>query len=106
MHFDIAKGTITRYCGSMKDRAGGGLQNMLGVVDIAYNIVDDVITLVHAPNTMRATPTKQASNGEMEDCTYCLFVSIIDDSHGDEVLVQHLLLALLSMQGTMKNLKE
>ena len=47
---------------------------------------------------------RKKKNEEMEDII-CLFVSIIEESHGNDILVHHLLVFLLSVQGTMKNLK-
>ena len=104
MHPDLAEGRIARYCGSMKGTASGGLQNMLCTIEPGYNI-PEVVTPVTTPTDTPARRPESVSSAQMEDSICRLSISIIDNSRGNDTLLHHLLAALLSVQGTMKNLK-
>jgi hypothetical protein len=105
MHPDIAEGTITRYCGSLKGTGGGGLRNMLEAVDGGYNLCEGVTSPVHISQAKPVKYTHILCSAEIEDHIHRLSLSILDDSRGNKVLLRHVLAAFLSVQGTMKNLK-
>ena len=76
---------------------------MLGIVELGYNMPRDV-TPNPTPTSVCAHEPKK-KNEEMEETICHLYVSIIKESQGYDILLHPLLVAILSMQVVMKNLK-
>lgn len=47
---------LTMYYGSLKGTTGGGLQNMLMIVELGYNMPGDVTQMLHQPTCMLVDP--------------------------------------------------
>lgn len=101
MHRNLAEGW---YCDFMKGTTTGGLHKMFEACEALLQH-NKWCNPYSCPTDIHANKPMTVPNEEVKEIIYSLFILIIDESHGSNIFLHHLMTTLLLVQRSMKKLK-